>query len=231
MDNPHEGHRERLRAQFRQSGLDSFNDHTALELLLCYAIPRADVNVLAHRLIDTFGDLAGVLGASQEELCKVKGVGERTAALIALAPAIVRKAAIARSLGESDRILSTSEKAGEFVKPYFMGARDEIVYELTLDNKCRLITIRKVAEGEPNCADLSTRHLVENALRDNASGVILAHNHPSGVALPSHSDISSTEQAAAALKTVGIKLLDHIIVADGDYVSLNRSNIPCFNNQ
>ncbi|MBR6311420.1 MAG: DNA repair protein RadC [Oscillospiraceae bacterium] len=231
MDNPHEGHRERLRAQFRKSGLDSFNDHTALELLLCYAIPRADVNVLAHRLIDTFGDLAGVLGASQEELCKVKGVGERTAALIALAPAIVRKSAISRNLDESDRILNSSEKAGEFIKPYFMGARDEIVYELTLDNKCRLINVRKLAEGEPNCADLSTRHLVENALRDNASCVILAHNHPSGVAIPSHSDLRSTEQASAALKTVGVRLLDHIIVAEEDYVSLARSSVPCLNDQ
>ena len=112
-----------------------------------------------------------------------------------------------------------------------MGARDEIVYELTLDNKCKLINVRKLAEGEPSCADLSTRRLVENALRDNASSVILAHNHPSGVALPSHSDLSSTEQAAAALKIVGIKLVDHIIVAEDDYVSLARSNVPCFSNQ
>ncbi|MBO6011622.1 MAG: RadC family protein [Oscillospiraceae bacterium] len=231
MDNPHEGHRERLRAQFRESGLDSFNDHTALELLLCFAIPRADVNVLAHRLINTFGSLDGVLSASQEELCKVKGVGERTAALIALAPAIVRKGAISRGLDEGDRILNSSEKAGEFVKPYFMGARDEVVYELTLDNKCKLINVRKLAEGEPSAADLSTRRLLENALRDNATAVILAHNHPSGVALPSHSDLRSTGQAAAALKSVGMRLPDHIITAGDDYVSLARSSMSCFDSQ
>lgn len=228
MDNPHEGHRERLRKQFAENGLDPFNDHTALELLLTYAIPRADVNELAHRLIDTFGDLGAVLAAPQEELCKVKGVGERTAALIALAPAIVRKGAISHGLSGGDVVLDSSEKAGEFLKPYFMNARDEIVYEITMDNKCRLINIRKQESGETNSTGFNMRRFVENALRDNATFVILAHNHTSGIALPSHNDLITTEQVSKTLNSMGMRLLDHIIVAGDDYVSLARSKTPCF---
>ncbi len=231
MDNPHEGHRERLRKQFAANGLDPFNDHTALELLLTYAIPRSDVNELAHRLIDTFGDLGAVLTASPEELCKVSGVGERTASLIALVPAIVRKGTISHGLNSGEVVLDSSEKAGEFITPYFMNARDELVYELTMDNKCRLINVRRLDVGETNSVGLNMRRFLENAIRDNATFVILAHNHTSGIALPSHNDMLTTEQAAKTLESVGMKLLDHIIVAGDDYVSLARSKTPCLDNK
>lgn len=222
----HSGHRERLRLRYLESGLDSFDDHTALELLLYYAIPRADTNELSHRLIDAFGSLNGVLSASQEELRKVKGVGERAAALITLVRDMARKSAISKAAARRVT-LNSSELAGDFLLPYFMGQRDEIVYLLTLDNKCRLIRARRFSSGGLTSADVSVRNIVECAIKDSASAVILAHNHPSGVALPSRSDIYATEEIVKAMTVMDIRVLDHIIVAEDDYVSMARSNVPC----
>lgn len=218
--NLHEGHRERLRQRFLGGGLEGFDDHTALELLLCFAIPRRDVNIIAHRLMDTFGSLHAVLNAPVEELIKVEGIGAGAAALIALVPQIARRGALSLSEAKKHPKLTSSKIAGRFILPYFSGERTEVVYLMTLDNKCRLINCRKISEGELNYANISTRKVVEAAIRDNATSVILAHNHTSGAPLPSQCDIQATEQLQSSLSSVGISLLDHIVVADDDFVSV-----------
>ena len=217
----HTGHRARLKAQFLQAGLDAFTDIQALELLLFYANPRQDTNPIAHRLLNQFGTLSAVLDAPVELLESVKGVGENAALLLHLIPCFCRRYLIDRASYE--QILDSTEKAGAFLVPYFFGARDEMVYLLCLDAKCKVLDCRMLSVGGVNTAAVSVRKIVEAALACNATSVVLAHNHTSGIALPSKEDEATTRQIRTALDAVGILLVDHIIVADDDFVSMADS--------
>ena len=217
----HTGHRARLKAQFLQTGLDAFTDIQVLELLLFYANPRQDTNPIAHRLLNQFGTLSAVLDAPVELLESVKGVGENAALLLHLIPCVCRRYLIDRASYE--QILDSTEKAGAFLVPYFFGARDEMVYLLCLDAKCKVLDCRMLSVGGVNTAAVSVRKIVEAALACNATSVVLAHNHTSGIALPSKEDEATTRQIRTALDAVGILLVDHIIVADDDFVSMADS--------
>ena len=217
----HDGHREKMRQRFLKSGLDAFADHEALELLLYYAIPRRDTNPIAHALMERYGSLSAVLAAPVEDLKKVEGVGESAAILLKLAPQLYRKAKM--SDAEQETILSSVERVGAYLLDRFAGEKNEVVYQLCLDRKGKLLVCKKLGEGGVTSADLDIRRLVENALLTGASAVVLAHNHPSGVALPSRDDYAATDRAKTALAVVGVALTDHIIVADGDFVSMSDS--------
>ena len=210
-----------MRQRFLKSGLDAFADHEALELLLYYAIPRRDTNPIAHALMERYGSLSAVLAAPVEDLKKVEGVGESAAILLKLAPQLYRKAKM--SDAEQETILSSVERVGAYLLERFAGEKNEVVYQLCLDRKGKLLVCKKLGEGGVASADLDIRRLVENALLTGASSVVLAHNHPSGVALPSRDDYAATDRAKTALAVVGVALTDHIIVADGDFVSMADS--------
>lgn len=219
--NPHEGHRERLREQFRAHGLDSFADHHVLELLLTYVIPQRDVKPLANLLIEHFGSFASVFEAPPTELAEVKGIGERAALLISLIMQTTRRYQISKA--EKYQMLDSTERAGAFIMPRFHGLTHEEIYMVSLDGKLKATHCVKLAEGSVNSANFSVRYAVETALRQRAVHVILAHNHPSGIALPNMTDIATTERLTKALDIVGIHLIDHLIVADGDFVSMRDS--------
>ena len=217
----HTGHRKRVKDEFRARGLEGWPDHRALELLLFYAIPQGDVNGLAHDLIDRFGSLAGVLDASEDELKKVPGVGEHTALLIRLLPAIgARYQAQRGGLGE---LVHTPREAAALLEPYFFGARNELVYILCLDSKGKALGVRKVAEGSIYASDINIRRIAEEAMGLRAAGIYLAHNHISNLAFPSAEDWQATDTVRAALGPVGLNLIDHLIFVDGDVVSLSQS--------
>ena len=218
----HDGHREKMRRRFQETGLEGFADHEALELLLYYAIPRRDTNELAHRLLARYGSLAALLQAPVEDLQRTEGIGESAAVFLKLVPAFVYKAQ--RSAGQ-ETILNSTEKAGRYLLSCFAGERNEVIYQLCLDRKGKLLACKRLSEGGSAAAELNIRRLVENALLTSASAVILSHNHPSGIALPSREDYATTQQAQDALRTIGVELLDHIIVAEDDYVSLADSGI------
>ena len=217
----HDGHREKMRQRFLKSGLDSFADHEALELLLYYAIPRRDTNPIAHALIERYGSLSAVFSAPVEDLKKVEGIGESAAILLKLAPQLYRKARL--SDAGQELVLNSAQRAGSYLLERFAGEKNEVVYQLCLDRKGKFLACKKLGEGGIASADLDIRRLGENALLTGASAVILAHNHPSGVALPSRDDYAATDRAKAALAVVGVALTDHIIVADGDFVSMADS--------
>ena len=217
----HDGHREKMRRRFLQGGLEPFADHEALELLLYYAIPRRDTNPIAHALMERYGSLSAVLTAPVEDLQRVAGIGESAAVLLKLAPQLYRKARL--SDAEQETVLSSVERVGAYLLERFAGEKNEVVYQLCLDRKGRLLACKKLGEGGIASADLDVRRLVENAILTGASAVILSHNHPSGVALPSRDDYAATDRAKAALNVVGVALTDHIIVADGDFVSMADS--------
>ena len=217
----HDGHRERLKKRFREEGLDSFSEHQILELLLFYIIPRRDTNPIAHGLLERFGSLYQVLEAPVEELEKVEGIGPNAALLLNLITGVARMYMVNRA--EKQKILRSIDACGEYLKAFFVGRRVEMVYLLCLDAKCKVLGCRKVGEGSVNSANVPTRRIVEIALGLNATSVVLAHNHPSGVALPSGEDVTTTQRVAAALSAVDVQLVDHIIVADDDFVSLVSS--------
>lgn len=217
----HSGHRQRMRDRFLAEGLNNFTDIQVLELLLFYAIPRQDTNPIAHALLDRFGGLAQVMEAPIEELEKVPGVGHNAAVLLALAPAVGRYYMVERA--KAGLALNTIDACRDYLQTFFIGRRMEVVYLLCLDAKCKVLSCREVGEGSVNSANVPIRRIVEMALMSNATSVILAHNHPSGIAYPSEEDINTTRRVAAALSTVDIALADHIIVADDDYVSLAQS--------
>lgn len=218
----HDGHRARVKKRFLEEGLDSFSDIQALELLLYYVIPRVDTNPIAHDLLEHFGSLSQVLEAGVEELQKVKGVGENAAAFLTLIPQMGRFYLVDRTKQAS--ILPTLDSCAQYLLPRFFGRKTETVFLLCLDAKCKLLCCKEVGQGGANSTGISIRKIVETAIGVNASTVVLAHNHPSGLAVPSPEDIQTTRQIAQALRAVEITLADHIIVADDDYVSIAMSD-------
>lgn len=220
--NPHAGHRERLRSRFIASGLDGFSEHEVLELLLCYAIPRRDVNDMAHALLGRFGSLAGVLDAPARELMSVEGIGEQAAVLIKLIPQLTRKYQLSGISCAGRPLLDSAEKAGELLIAHFQSMTEETALMLCLDRRCRLISMHTIGSGSEFCAVVSVKKAVELAVAEKAYGVILAHNHPNGVPLPSAEDTHATRRIGAAMKAVGIELSDHIIVTGNEFSSMNE---------
>lgn len=216
----HEGHRQRLKNRFLAEGIDSFEEHEVLELLLFFSIPRMDTNELAHALIRRFGSLAEVLDAPYEELLKVKGVSENTAVLLKLEPSLARAYLESRRAGE---MLDSSRKLGEFFVDRFVGRTKEIVFLLCLDSSLNVINCDIIAEGSISASTLDIRMIVEKVIRHSACRVVLAHNHPRGIAVPSNEDVITTRQVRRALALLGIELIDHIIVAGKEYYSMSES--------
>lgn len=217
----HQGHRERVKKEFLEGGLTHFSDLRALELLLFYSRTQGDVNPLAHELLRTFGSLSGVLDADPKRLRAVPGVGENTAILLKLVPAMSAKYLSSRT--SLDTIISSTHDIRELFVPYFFGARNEMTYLAALDGKRKLLGVRKLSEGIPNATDVTTRQVAEATLSLNATMVILAHNHISGIATPSEADLVSTAYLQDFLSKMSVTLLDHVIMVDDDMVSLRES--------
>ena len=220
-ENPHAGHRQRRKELFKQYGLDAFADHEALELLLYYAIPRADTNPMAHDLMRRYGDLNRLFKAPMRELQEVAGLGENAAILVRLVSELCRRSQLAGY--KPGLAIPSAYAAGEFFTRYFWNESREIVVELCLDGKRKMLALHRLSEGGTSGASLSPRDAARLALNSNAVFVYLAHNHPSGVALPSEEDWAVTYAVQRSLAAVDVQLLDHIIVADDDFVSLAAS--------
>ncbi len=221
--NIHTGHRSRVKDEFLRRGLEGFAEHRVLELLLFYAIPQGDTNPIAHRLIEHFGSLAGVLDASVEELCQIKGVGEHAATLLHMIPQLGARYVASRS--SLDDIAESAEQIREHLAPYFYGARNEMVYLLALDGKHKVLGVRKLTEGTVNATEVTGRRVVEEAMSLRASAVVLAHNHISGLAVPSKEDVASTKYLRKLLEPLFVDLVDHVVFVDDDMVSMRDSGL------
>ena len=219
----HDGHRQRLKSRFRKEGLDNFDEIHVLELALFYCVARKDTNPLAHALLDHFGSLAQVLEAPIDELTKVPGIGENTAIYITLLREISRY--YKTSQVKESKSLTSIDACAKYLVPYFLGRRDETVFLLCLDAKCDVLCCRKIGEGSVNSASVPIRKIVEMALAVNATSVVLAHNHPSGIAQPSGEDVATTARLFVALDAVGVELSDHIVVAGDHYASIRQGSV------
>ncbi len=219
----HKGHRQRLRQRFLENNLTGFADHEVLELLLFYCIPRKDTNPLAHQLMDRFGSFAKVLEAPVSELKKVEGIGENAATFLSLMRYV--SGHYQQDRFPKNTIFYDSAQYGEYLKGFFNEQVEE-AYLLCLDAKRMELSCKKVAEGNVNATQISVRKIVETALLEKATFVVLAHNHPSGYAIPSTEDVFTTKLLVDALSAVDVVLLDHVVVASGDYVSIENSAAP-----
>lgn len=214
----HAGHRQRLKNRFLKSGIGGFEQHNILELLLFFAIPRTDTNVIAHSLIERFGNISKVFDAPYDELLKVQGLTTNSATLIKLIPNLSR--VYLENKHQAPEFYNTPQKLSEYFIHKFVGINHEEVYIMCLDSSCSLIQCDLLTQGTVTTANISIRKIVETVVRHNACSIVLAHNHPRGLAIPSNEDIITTISIKNALKQLDIYLLDHIIIAQDSYVSL-----------
>lgn len=212
-DNPHKNHRERLKKRFINYGLNGFDPHNIIELLLFFGIPQGDVNPVAHELINKFGSLSGVFDASMEDLCSVKGIGEHSATLIKLIPCLFEAYSIEK-FSKRTTVKKDSDEFYQTIVASSMLKSKECVWLYLFDNKNDLIESVMVHEGSVNSAKFEIRKLVEAAIKYNASTVTLVHNHPEGVAFPSNDDIQTTKIIGSVFNAMGVYLSEHYVVAN-----------------
>lgn len=220
--NLHEGHRQRMKSKFLLNGLDDFEQHQALELLLYYAIPRCDTNPMAHRLLDHFGSISAIFDAPVDAL-KEAGVSETTATLLKIIPEFSRLY-LDDKYNNKNKIINFDHLI-EYFSNKFVGRNEETVMLLLADAKGKEIFSGVIAKGSLNTSDVPIRKVVDLSLRYNAKTAVIAHNHPSGVAIPSIADIKTTKDIFDALDHVNVLLADHIIIADGDGISIAQSQL------
>lgn len=216
--NPHEGHRSRLKNRFIRTGLDSFEEHNVLELMLFYAIPYKDTNALAHRLIDEFGSFEAVLEAPMEKLREVPGVGENTATLIKLFHAVSRY--FDECKHKLQVRLSTPDSIADYVRAHCRFRSEEVFLAFALDSDCHYLASEDISTGNAGMTEVNIRRVVDFLLRSKAACAIVAHNHPSGNLTPSVDDMTTTRKLCDALRMIDVRLLDHIIVSNDDYLSM-----------
>lgn len=220
----HSNHRERMRKRYlEEGGFAAFEDHQILEFLLFYCIPRKDTNDLAHRLINEYGGMANLIDADPIDIMKRCKVGEGTAILINMIPQLSRR--YFKLQFQEKVTLDSSRVIGEYAKALLAGRRNECFYCICVDVKRRLISSTMISEGSVSQAEVYPREIAECALKYNASGVILAHNHPSTDLLPSESDKHTTSVIKSVLDYLDVEVIDHIIIGGDRYFSFAEHRV------
>ena len=204
---PHDGHRARLRRRFEAEGLDDFETHNVLELLLFYAIPRCDTNEIAHRLLDRFGSLGGVFRAGRKELEQVEGIGPAASDFLTLVPAVMREA----MLDEIAAKPLTADSAGAFFYWYLRGAPKSSTAYLLVGKDGKIVGHGTLTEGKRLRFPIPET-LLEEAMAAGCRIVMLAHNHADEHLEPSVDDVAATEKIRQILGGSGIELRAHYIV-------------------
>ncbi|MBR2407043.1 MAG: RadC family protein [Clostridia bacterium] len=220
-NNLHDGHRQRLKERFSKHGLDPFENHQVLELLLCYVIPRKDTNEIAHRLLKEFGSFPAVFEASAHELCRVEGIGPQSAELITFCGQLIKRYQTEKR--NTIRSFASIDAVGAYLLPLFVGERNEKAVVMSLNNRWELLGCDVLSTGTLTGTEARTREIVEIALRRKAVGVILAHNHPAGFATPSPQDVETTRKLASNLRLMDVPLLDHLVFSQTEFYSLRKS--------
>jgi len=219
------GHRKRLRERFLKAGTEGLADYEVVELILTLAIPRSDVKKPAKDLIARFGNLNGILDAEIEELETVKGIGSVTP----VALKIIKAAATLylQQSSEGRDALADPSRLAEFWRMRIGSLPNEVFQVGYLDSGHRLLRdgIESLEEGTVDRATIYPRRVVESALRRKAAALVLAHNHPNGQLHPSEQDKLLTRAVVLAAETVGVRIVDHLIVSASDYFSFRKAGL------
>ena len=222
-ENNHDQHRNRMRELFRKSGFAEMNQEQILEFILFYAIPRKDTKPIAQRLLDKFWSFSGVIEAAENELSSVEGVGHATACYLKM----FREVFGIYLLEKTEKIETrySVDKFGNYLKPYFQGAKKEIAMLLCLDTELNIVSCVELSHGSFDSIDLNAKQVADVAMQYKSTHVILAHNHPGATAIPSQEDMDTTIALQNYLKEADIVLLDHLIFSERDFISLYQSNL------
>lgn len=222
----HSGHRKRVRKEFLFMGLNEATPpHKIIEYILFHSIPQKDTNEIAHELLERYGSISAILDAPVESLMKVKGISEVSVSLLKL---ILPVARIYQNEKSSNiKVLNTIDEMSQYIIGKYFGYNNEVFSMLSMNASGKVLGFDIISSGNVSEVSVSLRDVVETALKRKAACTIIAHNHPGGVALPSGDDIKVTEMIYNTLKQVNVILLDHVIIADDDYVSMLQST--CFN--
>lgn len=209
-----------MREKLRQGGGEALADHEILEMLLFYSIPRINTNETAHRLIDHFGGLSGVLSAKRHELTAVSGIGEQSADLICLMAELYRRAE--KEDSKTPRYFKDLDDVGRYLVKQLDGLARERVLVLLLSADYRLIATHQISEGSVNSSGVDVRQIMEYAILAKASHIVLAHNHPDPMLTPSPEDESVSVSLMHAAATLNLNLWEHVLVSDGRYLCILR---------
>lgn len=224
MAEQHKGHRERLRERFEKAGFTGFHDYEVLELLLTFIFRQGDVKPLAKELIKTFGSFSKVLDASITELEMVKGMGKASA--LSLRAFRESMAYYFQNHATIDKEQITKMSAlVEMLQASIGHKPNEVLFAIFLNAKNEVLATKELGEGTVSQAAAFPRKIVEEALKQKATSIILAHNHPGGIAEPSEHDENITTEIQKVLALVEISLQDHIILANNEYYSFKRNNL------
>lgn len=215
-ENLHRHHRLRLKNRFLKNGLEDFEPHNVLELLLFFAVPQGDTNELAHVLLNKFGSIADVFSAPYSELVKIKGVGDHTATMLKLMPELFKVYVKERTEIDGKKSFTIDEVA-KLLVPLYIACENEVVRALYFDNRMSLVENAVIFEGDVNSANLSYKEVAKISLTRGLPNVIIAHNHPNGSPLPSMEDLKTTSKLKESLAMFNINLVEHIIVSGKQY--------------
>ena len=212
------GHRRRVVKKVFENGIDTLLEHEFLELCLFAVYKRCDTNPLAHALLDKFGNLDAVCNATEQELMSVNGIGPAAAEYIRLIPYIAKGYSMHTSIRKK-QCFSTRESMYKRCVALLKGQTNEVAYALCFDNMHHLLKEVKIAEGTPGSVIIEPRKIMDAIAQTSTTQILICHNHPSGVLTPSHQDFVATSAIKQLVRSVGVELIDHIVVVDNDYVS------------
>ncbi len=216
-----EGHRQRMKKQFMElQNTSDFPDYQLLEMLLFYALPRVDTRLTAKRLLNEFDSFSGVFNADANDFKKVKGVTENLSVFLKLILTAAKRYHERQAAG---RAFKSVKDYGDFLLEQYRDAKAEMMSMISLNSKYEFVSFDIISAGEADSVTVSAKKIVEKAIKKGVYAVIIAHNHPSGIAIPSVSDAEATITIKRLLSQVGVHLIDHVILESDDYVSMAQS--------
>ena len=215
------GHRQRMRQSYLNGSMENMPDHNLLELFLSIIIPQKDVKELAYALINKFGSLEGVLNADAQQLMTVNGIGEAAAVGIKMVVELNKR--VMKNKNQNVLNLNCCEEAVNYCKNILCYEKVEKLIMITINNDGSIINTHTIGTGNANSSSANQRQILENAIIDHASGVIFAHNHPSGSSKPSDADVNFSMTIGTTLSDIGINFVDHIIIGNDEPFSLRMS--------
>lgn len=217
------GHRSRVRKKFLSSLGEELHEYELLEILLFAASPRQDTKSLAKKLMAKFGDISAVVNADVEMLKSVDGVGEAAIVQIKIIAKIMQR--VLKNQAKEKPVLNNWQSVVDYAFASLKDLNYEVFRVLFLDKKHQLIEDELLGIGENDHVFVSSKAIAKKALLLSASSIILFHNHPSGDLRASASDIQATNEIAAVLKGLEIKILDHLIISPKGYLSFKESGL------
>ena len=226
QNNPHIHHRQRMKERFIAGGSEQFAPHELIEMLLFYGKPQGNTNPCAHELMERFGGIKGILEASIPELMTVHGIGEHTAILIKLIAEILRRYSM--ELRVPIKCYDTLSKLGTYLRSKFIAQPNERLYMMVLNNRMNLLDCVLLSEGTVNNSGVPLRRMQECIFAKKGVNIVLAHNHPDGLAIPSRADFDITDTIYTHFSALDINLVEHLIFTDERFYPIMQKHNGMF---